>query len=254
MKYLAKIAYIGTNFCGFQVQPGKRTVMGTLSECLTQMLGQTPKITGCSRTDSGVHALGFCVTIECPTATIPADKLPLASIPYLPPDLSILSAILVEDSFHVRYDVENKTYVYRIYNSRVPHPMEYNRSWFLPHIIKEEDFMRMCRGSKAFLGTHDFSAFMSEGSDVTDTVRTIHSIEVEKSEDIISIRICADGFLYNMVRIIVGTLVEFALSRNGISDISEIILSKKRDNAGMTAPPEGLYLETVVYKNGFSFK
>ena len=251
MKYLAKIAYIGTGFCGFQVQPGKRTVMGTLSECLTEMFGQKPIITGCSRTDSGVHALGFCVTIESLAATIPPDKLPLASIPYLP--LSIVSAVLVEESFHVRYDVARKTYLYRIYNSRTPHPMEHNRSWFFPYIIGDDDFLRMKSGAQAFLGTHDFSAFMAEGSDVTDTVRTIYSVEVEKEGNVISVRISADGFLYNMVRIIVGTLVEYALRRKGISDISSIILSKQRENAGMTAPPEGLYLESVIYKNGFSF-
>ena len=116
-----------------------------------------------------------------------------------------------------------------------------------------DDFLRMKNGAQAFLGTHDFSAFMAEGSDVTDTVRTIYSVEVEKEGNVISVRICADGFLYNMVRIIVGTLVEYALRRKGISDISSIILSKQRENAGMTAPPEGLYLESVIYKNGFSF-
>ncbi len=253
MKYLAKIAYVGTDFCGFQVQPQKRTVMGVLSESLTRLFGETPKITGCSRTDSGVHALGFCVTIESNVATIPPSKLPLAAIPYLPTDLSILSAMEVSSDFHVRYDVESKTYLYRIHNSKVPNPMEYNRAWFLPHIIDEEAFARMQTGAKMFIGTYDFSAFMAEGSDVVDTVRTIKSLVIDREEDIISIQICADGFLYNMVRIIVGTLVEYALRRKGYDDIQNIIASKKRENAGMTAPPEGLYLKTVVYKNGISF-
>ena len=253
MKYLAKIAYIGTDFCGFQVQPQKRTVMGTLSDALTQLFGETPKITGCSRTDSGVHALGFCATIECECASVPPQKLPMAAIPYMPSDLSILSAVEVGDDFHVRYDVKEKTYLYRIYNSRVPHPMEHNRSWFLPHIIDDDAFLRMQEGAKDFIGTHDFCAFMSEGSDVSDTVRTVKSVSVERDENVICVRVCADGFLYNMVRIIVGTLVEYALSRKGMNNISDIINSLNRQNAGMTAPPEGLYLETVVYKNGFSF-
>lgn len=253
MKYLVKIAYDGTNFCGFQVQPQKRTVMSVLTLSLTNLFGKEPKVTGCSRTDSGVHALGFCATIECEDATIPPSKLPMAAIPFLPDDLSILSAVEVEDSFHVRYDVETKTYLYRIYNSRVPHPLEKNRAWFLPHLIDDTALERMKLGAKSILGTHDFSAFMAEGSDVTDTVRTVKSILVQKHGDVISIQVCADGFLYNMVRIIAGTLVEYALNRKKIDDISKIIASKNRQNAGMTAPPEGLYLETVVYKNGFSF-
>ena len=253
MKYLAKIAYIGTDFCGFQVQPSKRTVMGTLSESLTRLFGVEPKITGCSRTDSGVHALGFCVSIESDNASVPPDKLPMAAIPFLPDDLSILEAIEIPPDFHVRYDVESKTYLYRIYNSRVPHPMEQNRSWFLPYILSDDAFLRMQEGAKAFVGKHDFSAFMAEGSDVIDTVRTVKALDITKEENVISIRICADGFLYNMVRIIVGTLVEHALGRRGFDDLSQIISSKKRENAGMTAPASGLYLETVLYKNGFSF-
>ena len=224
-----------------------------LSESLTRLFGKEPKITGCSRTDSGVHALGFCVGIECDAATVPPSKLPMAAIPFLPEDLSILEAVEVDCNFHPRYDVDSKTYLYRIYNSRVPHPMEQKRAWYLPHLISEEAFFKMKAGAKAFLGTHDFLAFMAEGSDVTDTVRTIKSLDVEKNGNIISIRISADGFLYNMVRIIVGTLVEYALGRKSFDNIEDIILSKNRQNAGMTAPAEGLYLESVRYKNGFSF-
>ena len=253
MKYLAKIAYDGSMFCGFQVQPEKRTVMGVLSTSLTNLFGKEPRITGCSRTDSGVHALGFCVTIESDCASIPPSKLPLASIPYLPEDLSILECVEVAETFHVRYDVESKTYLYRIYNSRVPHPMEQHRSWFLPQIIDDLALERMKQGAKYLVGTHDFCSFMAEGSDVIDTVRTIKFVDIQKDNHLIHIRICADGFLYNMVRIIVGTLVEYALGRKKIDNIEKIILSKNRENAGLTAPAEGLYLETVVYKNGFSF-
>ena len=253
MKYLAKIAYIGTAFSGFQVQPRERTVMGTLSESLTNLFGAEPVIKGCSRTDSGVHATGFCVSIECDGVHIPPEKLPLAAIPFLPEDISILEAIAVDDGFHVRYDVRSKTYLYRIYNKRVPHPMEYKRSWFLPQIISEDGFLRMVNSSRDLIGRHDFSSFMAEGSDVSDTVRTIESVEISRDGDIINVRITADGFLYNMVRIIVGTLVDIALDRKSISSIAKVIDSKNRASAGMTAPAEGLYLETVVYKNGFSF-
>lgn len=253
MKYLAKIAYIGTGFSGFQVQPNERTVMGTLSESLRALFGKDPIIKGCSRTDSGVHATGFCVTIECEGVNIPPDKLALAAIPYLPEDLSILEAVEVDKSFHVRYDVKSKTYLYRIYNCRVPHPLEHKRAWFLPQIISDDGFHKMCELSRELIGMHDFSSFMAEGSDVTDTVRTIEDVKISREDNVISIRVTADGFLYNMVRIIVGTLVDLALNRKGIHSILNIIESKNRANAGMTAPPEGLYLETVVYKNGFSF-
>ena len=253
MKYLAKIAYIGTEFSGFQVQPYERTVMGVLSESLTALFGKKPVIKGCSRTDSGVHATGFCVTISCDGVNIPPEKLSLAAIPYLPQDLSILDAIEVDESFHVRYDVKSKTYLYRIYNQRVPHPMEHKRCWFLPQLISDEGFAKMQSCSRELLGRHDFATFMAEGSDVTDTVRTIENIEISRNGDVISIRITADGFLYNMVRIIVGTLVDIALNRKNIPSLSKVIDKKNRASAGMTAPAEGLYLETVVYKNGFSF-
>ena len=253
MKYLAKIAYVGTAFSGFQVQPQERTVMGTLSESLSRLFGKAPIIKGCSRTDSGVHATGFCVSIECDSTNIPPEKLALAAIPYLPDDLSILDALAVDESFHVRYDVRSKTYLYRIYNCRVPHPMEYKRSWFLPQIISEQGLARMKELSCELLGTHDFSSFMAEGSDVSDTVRTIEEVDVFREGNVICVRITADGFLYNMVRIIVGTLVDLALNRKCNMSISDIIDAKNRAVAGMTAPPEGLYLQTVVYKNGFSF-
>ena len=253
MKYLARIAYIGTEFSGFQIQPKERTVMGTLSSALALLFGAEPTIKGCSRTDSGVHATGFCVTIECDKTNIPPERLALAAIPYMPNDLSIMEAIEVDDSFHVRYDVKTKTYLYRIYNSRTPHPMEYKRAWFLPQLISEEgiDVMRVV--SRDLIGTHDFSSFMAEGSDVVSTVRTIEDINIEKNNNVICIRIRADGFLYNMVRIIVGTLVDMALNRKCTHTMKEILESKNRALAGMTAPAEGLYLEKIVYKNGFSF-
>ncbi len=247
MKYFAKVKYLGTNFCGFQVQPDKRTVQGELCSALSLAFGVPCKVTGCSRTDSGVHANEFCITIENEGGTIPANKLPVAVAKYLPNDLSLYYAEECEDSFHPRYDVSSKEYLYRVINDRIYDPFEYGRAWFIPHNIDDVALSMMREAAKHIVGKRDFSAFMSEGSDVEDTVRTVYYLNVEKMDNLIEIKISADGFLYNMVRIIVGTLFEVAAGRIRHEQIPSIILSGKRENAGPTAPPQGLYLNKVVY-------
>jgi tRNA pseudouridine38-40 synthase len=247
MRYFAKIKYLGTDFHGFQVQPTERTVQGTLCEALKEALGCCASVTGCSRTDAGVHANEFCLVIDAPGATVPADKLPVAIARFLPADLSLFWAKECDLEFHPRYDVKEKEYLYRIMNQKVYDPFEYGRAWFLPREINEEKLKRMNDAANHFLGKMDFSAFMAEGSDVTDTVRNITSLTVEKKGDLIEIKIRADGFLYNMVRIIVGTLTEVAFGRFEPDDIPEIIASCDRKRAGMTAPAEGLYLNHVFY-------
>lgn len=247
MKYFAKIKYLGTHFHGFQVQPTERTVQGTLCEALKEALGCEASVTGCSRTDAGVHANEFCLTIDSPGATVPPEKLPVAIARFLPEDLSLYWAKECDLEFHPRYDVKEKEYLYRIMNQKVYDPFEYGRAWFLPRDIDDEKISRMREGAKYILGKKDFSAFMSEGSDVEDTVRNVTYLSIEKKGDLIEIRIRADGFLYNMVRIIVGTLVEVAYGRFSPSDINNIIYSKDRKKAGMTAPADGLYLNKVFY-------
>ena len=248
MKYFAKIKYLGTDFHGFQVQPGGlRTVQGVLNAALDEAFGVPCKVTGCSRTDAGVHANEFCITVENEGGTIPPEKLPIAVSRFLPPDLALFYAERCEDSFHPRYDVSCKEYLYRIINSRIYDPFDYGRAWFLPRPIGECELSRMKEAAGHFVGKMDFSAFMSEGSDTEDTVRTVSSLTVDKTGDLIEVRIRADGFLYNMVRIIVGTLTEVAFGRIEPSDIPEIIASLDRSRAGMTAPPEGLYLNLVFY-------
>ena len=247
MKYFAKIKYLGTDFHGFQVQPEKRTVQGELCSALKQATGQPCKVTGCSRTDAGVHANEFCITVEAPGSTVPADKLPVAVARYLPTDLALYYAEEVSESFHPRYDVISKEYLYRIKNERVYDPFYYGRAWFLPKPIDFEHVDKMQRAADQLVGKYDFSAFMSPGSDVTDTVRTVFYIKIDKKESDIDIRISADGFLYNMVRIIVGTLIEVAYDRMTVEEVKEVLLSKDRCKAGMTAPPEGLYLNKVSY-------
>ena len=247
MKYFAKIKYLGTGFHGFQVQPEKRTVQGELCRALVRATGYPCKVTGCSRTDAGVHANEFCLTVESEGATVPADKLPLAVARFLPNDLSLFYAKECDESFHPRYDVKEKEYLYRIINRPVYDPFEYGRAWFWPRQIAENQIALMNLAAEKIVGKRDFSAFMSEGSDTEDTVRNVTYLKVEKRDDLIEVRIRADGFLYNMVRIIVGTLTEVAYGRFSPEYITEIIESKNRQKAGMTAPPEGLYLNRVFY-------
>ena len=247
MKYFAKIKYLGTHFCGFQVQPDKRTVQGELCSALSKTLGGECKVTGCSRTDSGVHANSFCILIDAEGATVPAEKLPVASAKFLPEDISLFYASYADDNFHPRYDAVGKEYLYRIYNSKVADPFEIGRSWFLPRLICDCGIELMREAALRIVGKKDFSAFMAAGSDAEDTVRDIKYIDIKKIDDIIEIRIFADGFLYNMVRIIVGTLCECAFGRFTPERVEEIINSRDRTNAGMTAPAEGLYLNRVEY-------
>lgn len=247
MKYFAKIKYLGTAFHGFQVQPDCRTVMSELSCALEQALGAPSRITGCSRTDAGVHANEFCLTVECPTATVPPDKLPVAVARYMPADLSLFYAEACSDEFHPRYDVVSKEYLYRIVTSPIFDPFLFGRVFFTPRKLDDAAIERMRSAASHFVGKHDFSAFMSEGSDVVDTVRDVKYLEIDRFENEIDIRICADGFLYNMVRIIVGTLLDCAYGRTSPADIPDIIRSKDRSRAGMTAPAEGLYLNKVSY-------
>ena len=247
MKYFAKIKYLGTNFHGFQVQPDKRTVQGELCEALGLAFGSTCKVTGCSRTDAGVHANEFCITVENEFGSIPADKLPVAVARYLPVDLSLYYAEECDDDFHPRYDVISKEYLYVIRNEKVYDPFFYGRAWFLPREINDASIDRMRKAADMIVGKQDFSTFMSPGSDVTDTVRTVHYLTIDKKDSEISIKVAADGFLYNMVRIIVGTLIEVAYGRLAPDEIPDVIASHDRKRAGMTAPADGLYLNKVSY-------
>ena len=160
MKYFAKIKYLGTSFHGFQVQPSERTVQGELQAGLESALGKPCRVTGCSRTDAGVHANEFCLTVECDGGTIPPDKLPVAVARFLPNDLSLYYAEECDDAFHPRYDVVEKEYLYRIINKPVYDPFEYGRAWFLPRTITDDALCRMREAAGHFLGRHDFSSFM----------------------------------------------------------------------------------------------
>ena len=247
MKYYAQIKYIGTDFHGFQVQPGYRTVQGELCLALAQAIGSECKVTGCSRTDAGVHANTFSITVENENATVPPEKLPLAVARFLPPDLALYHAEEADESFHPRYSVKSKEYLYRIRNTRISDPFDYGRVWLLNPPISDDALKKMKKAATYIVGKKDFATFMAEGSDVSDTVREVFYLDVDRCGNYIEVRICADGFLYNMVRIIVGTLTEVAYGRILPEDIDKIIASCDRKKAGMTAPAAGLYLNKVNY-------
>lgn len=255
MKILLHISFLGTNYSGYQVQKGHATIQGTLCEAATKVFGVKCDITGCSRTDSGVHANEFCATAsehgkKILETTIPIEKIPLAFVSVLPDDISVISAEMVDDDFHARYDVEYKEYVYKIYNGPIPDPFYADRSLHYPRAIDEKALDKMREGAKCFVGTHDFSSYMASGSDIKDTVRTVLDADVTREGDFVVFKVSADGFLYNMVRIFTGTLLGVAEGKISPDDIPKITDAHDRRLAGVTAPAKGLYLNRVVYKKG----
>ncbi len=252
MKLLLYLSYLGSDFCGYQVQPERRTVQGELCRAAKELFGYDCDITGCSRTDSGVHANMFCATVmkkgeDTLDTHIGTEKLPSAMNAHLPPDISVWKAEWRESDFHPRYDVKYKEYIYRIYNRREREPFEEGRSLHYPRVISESALDNMNKAAQMLIGEHDFSAFMAQGSNVESTVRNIYYASVEREGDVIIFRVAADGFLYNMVRILAGTLISVAEGKISPNEIADIILSCDRSRAGMTAPAHGLYLNKVQY-------
>ncbi|MBE6632160.1 MAG: tRNA pseudouridine(38-40) synthase TruA [Ruminococcaceae bacterium] len=246
MKYLMDIAFIGTAYAGYQIQKNAVTIQGTLCRASKELFGTECKITGCSRTDSGVHANSFMCTLETADGapSIPADALPFAMNSRLPSDIAVKSCVLKDDSFHPRYDVKYKEYVYLILNRPQRDPFFEGRAYHYP---KKLDVALMNKAASYLCGKHDFKAFMASGSDIGDTVRDIKYCEVTDEDGIVKICVAADGFLYNMVRIIVGTLVSVSSGKINVEDMEKIIDSKERKFAGFTAGAEGLYLNKVIY-------
>lgn len=243
MKVLLKISYLGTNYHGWQVQPNGITVQQVLQDALEELYQSRPGVTGCSRTDSGVHASEFYCHYDT-DKYIFEDNIIAALNTKLPKDISVIGCKYVNDDFHARYSCKGKEYVYKIYNSVTPDPFVYDRSWQIGRRLNVEFMNEFALG---LVGKHDFVAFSSSGRTVTDTVRTIYSCSVEKDGDMIIIKVSADGFLYNMVRIIVGTLVDVSDGKIDKGSALQIIESKQRERAGFTAPPQGLYLNKVIF-------
>ncbi len=250
MKHLLTISYLGTNYCGFQVQPNGKTVQGELSRAAETIFGVPSLITGCSRTDSGVHANEYLVTLEEAGRTrIPESAIPRAMNTYLANDIAVKKSVSVSDDFSIRRAVIGKEYVYRIWNGEVRDPFLSDRALFY---FKSLDIEKMKIAAALFVGRHDFSAFMASGSDILDTTRTITDCRVETDGALVSIYVSADGFLYNMVRIIVGTLLEVSEGRISIEALSSVMDGGARESAGRTAPPDGLYLNRVFLADALS--
>ena len=252
MKILLKLSFLGTNYCGYQVQPNGVTVQQKLNEAAKDLFGYDCDIIGCSRTDSGVHANEFCVTVtkrkenHLPT-TIPTKRIAAALSVRLPEDISVYSAEEVDDDFHPRYDVKYKEYVYKIWNRPYRDPFLADRSWHCPKTITAEGLENMKKAARLLIGKKDFASYMAADSKIKDTVRTVYDAEVTEENGMITFRVSADGFLYNMVRIFVGTLLDVAYGKISPEDIEQITLSRDRTKAGSTAAPHGLFLNKVVY-------
>lgn len=260
MRILLRISYVGTAFSGFQVQPGERTVQKTLCEAADKTFGCRCDVTGCSRTDAGVHALGFvCAVTPHGMAgfpedfPIPAGRIARAMGRFLPPDVAILGSAFAGDSFHPRYDAVRKTYVYRIYTGPRD-PFREGRALWYPHMFTPGELERIGACASEYVGKHDFRAFMASGSGRKSTVRTVFSSEFALSGNDAHFTVSADGFLYNMVRIMVGTLLDCAAGRVSRGDVAAALECGDRAMLGRTAPPCGLYLESVEYPTGISWQ
>jgi tRNA pseudouridine38-40 synthase len=243
-KVLLALQYIGTRYHGWQVQPNGITVQETLQDALERVCGVRPSVTGCSRTDAGVHAYRFYCTTDKPER-LSCDKLVQALNALLPDDVAVLSCKDVPDEFHPRYSAMGKRYVYRIHNGLVRQPFEAPYSLWMRTPLDER---AMNDVAALFVGTHDFSAFCSAGSSVQDKVRTVKRSFVERQGDMVTYTVEADGFLYNMVRIFVGTILDVVSGRLSMEDVQQALQTGDRHLAGATAPAHGLFLDEVWYE------
>ena len=240
---LFEIAYRGTNYCGYQVQRNGVSVAEVLQNAIENVVQKREPIVGCSRTDSGVHAnqYFFHMLTEC---KIPCERMVLALNRHLPRDVAVLSCREVPLDFHARYRCIGKEYIYKIWHSPYKNPFEEDLSFHYPYKI---DYDKLHAAAQEFVGTHDFRAFCSSGADAESTVRTITAASVEKSGNHLIFTVRGDGFLYNMVRIMVGTLLMVNYGMKPDDSVTKIIESGDRSRAGHTAPAHGLYLNRVFY-------
>jgi len=263
MKLLLRIAYDGRGYCGFQKQKNGISVQEKLTDTLSRSFGFPCTVTGCSRTDAGVHAYGFCAAVEPVEAQkrgedwlrVPVEKVHRAMKQYLPEDIAVTGACLVPDDFHPRYSVVEKTYIYKLAMQPWHDPFLVGRAWetFVP--FSSAWIQHMEEAGEYLVGRHNFASFMAAGSKITDPTRTVTALSVrQEGEGMAALRISADGFLYNMVRIITGTLWEFAKKGRPAEEMAAILAAQDRKAAGKTAPPEGLYLESVRYPSEYGIQ
>lgn len=237
------IAYDGTNYCGWQIQPNGITIEELVNKALRKLTGENITVIGASRTDSGVHAMGNVAVFDTET-TIPSDRIAMAVNRILPEDIVVMKSEEVALDFHPRYCDCEKTYEYHIVNTRTLIPTKRLTNYFVSY---ELDIDKMREGAAYLLGEHDFASFCNIKTDVENTVRTVKELEILKNNEEITIRISGNGFLYNMVRIIVGTLIRVGRGFYQPEQVKEILEAKNRKAAGVTAPPHGLMLMEIRY-------
>ena len=244
MKNIAlRLRYDGSRYHGWQVQKNEISVCQTMQEAMEKVLGHPVKLTGCGRTDAGVHALRYCANFKT-DCRIPMDKLPLAINSRLPGDIAVEAAVEAPDDFNAIGSCIKKEYIYKILNSNIRDPFMEKRVCFYPQHL---DMELMQAAGRAFEGTHDFRAVRSVGTETKTTVRTVHWCKAEKEGDIITISICANGFLYNMCRAMVGTMVYASYGKLIPEEIPMLLEKGDRRLTGPTMPPQGLYMNRIWY-------
>ena len=241
-----KLMYNGTAYHGWQVQRNAVSVCETLRKALRQITGEEVHLTGCGRTDAGVHAERYVANFRT-ESRIPLERLPFAINTHTPEDIAVSEALEVAEDFNAIGSCLKKEYTYLIYNSPIKDPFYVNRAWFYP---KHLDETVMQRAAQQFVGTHDFAAVRSVGTEVKSTVRTVYHYEVERDGDLISLRVCANGFLYNMARAMAGTVVYAAEGKFPPEEVANILARGDRKAAGPTVPPGGLYMTQLWYDDG----
>ncbi|CCI85190.1 tRNA pseudouridine(38-40) synthase TruA [Lactobacillus pasteurii] len=247
IRYKMKLAYDGHLFHGFQIQPDQRTIQGTIENALKKMTkGQRIIVEGSGRTDAGVHALEQVIHFDYPGKEIPADHMIMAMNSMMPTDIIFKDCEIVTEDFHARYSIKGKWYRYRVSLDHFVNPF---KRYYTGHFAYPVDVEKMQTAAKDLLGTHDFTSFAASGGQIIDKVRTMYYVNVEKNEaenEIIFDFICS-GFLYNMVRIMVATLLEIGNGRRPVHDLTRVIEAKDRQEVRMTAEGSGLYLYHVFY-------
>ena len=266
MKLLLKLMFVGSGYAGYQAQDDesapKPSIQRTLTAAFSECFGRPMRFTGCSRTDAGVHASGFCAAVEpydgnSPDSwlRIPVGKVHRAMNRFLPPDISIAGEAAVEDDFHPRYSAVGKTYVYRMTDALWRDPFTAAVAWQLPKPVSEDGMERMRRAASFIPGERDFSSFMAAGSKITDARRTVKVLTVERTgAHSIELTVSADGFLYHMVRIIAGTLADCAAGTMDPDELPAVLEARDRSRAGRTAPAHGLCLASVDYGRPIGWK
>ena len=237
------VAYDGSGYHGFQRQTNARTIQQVLEEKLSLLLKEEVRLTGAARTDTGVHAYGQVVGIRT-ASSIPTERIPVAAAGVLPRDIAVIDAAEVPESFHARFSARGKIYQYKILNSSVPNPLLRNFAWQITHVL---DAPGMQQALQLLVGEHDFSAFQATGSSARNPVRTLFSANCRRQGDDIEFQFRGNGFLYHMVRNIVGTVVDLGAGRIDRDGFRHILMGRDRALAGATAPPNGLYLKQVLY-------